>query len=114
MSPNRNWLFTAVALVSLSLVRPPVAAAQAAGDAKDRQIQELQAQVKRLEARLAELEKKVAPILANQGGGGAEAAAARPAAQNAQVLQQKNQIKARERMRADRKKHKPDELDRAE
>jgi TolA-binding protein len=125
MSLNRKGLFAALALACLSVLHPTVAAAQSArsgstsaaasADAKDRQIQELQAHVKRLEARLAELERKVAPMLARQGGGGGGAeGAAEPAAQNAQALLQKNQIKARERMRADLKKHKQDELRKAE
>ena len=112
MSLNRIWPFAAPVLALLAFI-PPNAAAQA-GDAKDRQIQELQAQVKRLEARLAELERKVAPILARQSGGADGAAEPRPAAQNAQALLQKNQTRARERMRADLKKHKQDELRKAE
>lgn len=122
---NRTGLFAAPLLAYLSVLQPTVAAAQSAGsistatatgaDAKDRQIQELQAQVKRLEARLAELERRVAPMLARQGGGGGGAeGAAEPAAQNAQALLQKNQTRARERMRADLKKHKQDELRKAE
>ena len=115
MPLNRIWFFAAVAIASVSLIQSPVAAAQAAGDAKDRQIQELQAHVKRLEARLADLEKKVAPILAKQGGVGSGAdAGAQPAAQTAEALQKRNAAKARERMRADQRKHKPDELGKAE
>ena len=113
MSRIRTGSFTAAVLAFVLFTSSNAVAQAAAGDSKDRQIEELRATVKRLEARLAELEKKVAPILAKQGAP-AEGAGAQPAAQAAQAMMQKNQVKARERMRADLKKHKQDELRKAE
>ena len=118
--------FVAAPAVVLLLTSAGVAAAQAAGagtgDEKDKQIRELREQVKKLEARLAELEKQVKPLVARQGGGagGAEAqAAAKPApAQQAgmrdEARARQAQLKARARMRLDSKKHTPEELGQAE
>ena len=125
MSPIR---FTAGCVLATVLACAAVArAADAPADAdKDRQIKELQAQVQKLEARLAALEKQVGPLLA-KGGDAAEQPAAQPAAarpgaqapatgggQVPQAQRDKLVAKARARMRQDAQKASRQQLQEAE
>jgi hypothetical protein len=95
---------------------------------KDKRIAELAAQVEKLEARLAALEKQLAPLLARAGEGAQPAAqpaaaqaGARQAAQAAvageqvpEAQRQRLQAKARQRMQQDAKKYSRDQLREAE
>ena len=119
-------LLLAAPAVALLLASPPAAAqatGAAASDNNDAQIRELREQVKKLEARLAELEKQVKPLVAQRGGGGAAAgggdndakpaAAVQPATRNEALVRQA-QVKARARMRQDARKHSSEEIGSAE
>jgi TolA-binding protein len=102
------------ALLPLLMTAPAVAVAQ---DEKDRQIEQLQEQVRKLEARLADLEKRVGPLLARGNATGGAAAAAGTATQAAardEARSQGMQAKARERMRQDLQKHNRAQLGEAE
>ena len=118
--PLRFMSFALVPAVALLWTSAGAAAqADTAGDVKDGQITELREQVKKLEARLAELEKQVGPLVARQNGGpgaGEEARVARaqqPAGRD-EARVTKAQAKARARMALDRKKHTGAQIGQAE
>jgi TolA-binding protein len=124
MSSRFTVLLAAPAVALLLASSPAVAQATGApaSDNTDAQIRELREHVKKLEARLAELEKQVKPLVAQRGGagGGAEAgndakpaAAVQPAARNEALVRQA-QVKARARMRQDARKHSSEEIGSAE
>jgi TolA-binding protein len=92
-----------VVVASMTILLPHRANASADPDDKDKQIQALQEQVRKLEARLAQLEKQFAPLIARQTN-----------EQDSQGRLKKQQALAQQRMRSDLQEHNRQELGEAE
>ena len=105
MSRPRGVARLPLLLIAVSLVGAGSQPARATDSSEDqaRQIRELQDKVAKLEGRLAELEKRVGPVVAKQATD-----------QDAQARAKKQQLAARQRMSQDLKKHNRQQLQEAE
>ena len=105
MSAMRNvkWFMAAWIVVAFAAVLSTTAIGADAADEQGRQLRQLQEKVARLESRLAELEKRVGPVVAKQA-----------TEQDDQARLRKQQTLARQRMSQDLKKHNRQQIQEAE